>query len=106
MTLSSFRLSLAAAVLLSACSQPTAEQIAANGLTASDETVEDADARSDRLIEEASLLNAEAAKAKGARRQGFQNEARDDMAAAASVERQGETDADNITAATDNRIND
>ncbi len=96
---------LAGLLMLSACNgQHTADQIAVNGVVASDETVEDADTRADRLAEKASLLNAEAAQVTGARRQALENEADADLTVAVGVERQGQADADNITAASENEI--
>ena len=94
----------AAALALSACGRPSADQIAVNGAVASDAAIEDADTRGDHLAEEALLLNAQAARTTGTHRRMLENEATNDLSAAMDVEQQGQVDADDIAAATDKKI--
>ena len=91
---------------LSACHGKPAGQNAINGAIQSEETVEDADARAERLAEQAALLNAEAGETRGANRQALRNEARADMSEALNVERQGEQDSENIAVADERAIRD
>jgi hypothetical protein len=105
MSLSRNRTILVGALMLSACNaQQTANQSSANSAVAADLAIEDADTRAARLAEQSLLLNEQAARATGARRQALQNEASADLSDAVSVERQGEDDAGNIADAADSKI--
>lgn len=98
-------LPVAIALCLAGCGrQPDINRIEANGAAAAENAIGDADDRAELLTEQSQLLNNEAGRATGARRQALQNEANGDLSAAVNIVQSGQTDAAGIEANTAQRI--